>query len=102
MKGRETELDYFDYVVNRMDIDELSVLGILFDNEATVVFKAIPGKDIMGMANLSKSKFYRLLNRLSSAGFVECSKGLNYSKIYLTQYGVEALEKSLEGEDVEC
>jgi predicted transcriptional regulator len=92
-------LDYFDFVVNRLDIDELGILGILFDKEANAVFKALPTKHTMDLADLSKSKFYRLLNRLSSAGFVECSKGTNYSKIYLTQFGINALEKSLEGEN---
>lgn len=91
---------YFDYIVSKLDLNELKILGILYDNNAITTYKAMLKKNVIEESGLTEAKFRKSLTKLEANCFVEIVTGSKSHKIYLTDYGVSALSKSLEGEDV--
>lgn len=91
--------EYFNMVISDLTLDDLGILGILLDNEATSNFKALKYKSISGISELSKAKFYKTIYRLSANKFIEIIAGKEY-RMYITSYGITALEKSLSNEGV--
>lgn len=89
--------NYFNDVVNRLRIEELDILAHLCQNEADAPFKSIKGTDVMDLVQMSKSKYFRSLDRLKALYFVDFVESGKSQKLFITQYGKEALQKSLEG-----
>lgn len=89
-------MTYFDNVIEKLTIDELSILGELYDKKADAVFKSVKNKDIMTNTKLTKSRYFNSINKLSATCLTE-TVGAKNSKVYITEYGINALQKSLEG-----
>lgn len=90
--------NYFLHIVNRLTIDDISVLGVLIDNKATAPFKAMKKKELSEVADISEANLRKTIYRLDVANFVETVTGIREHKLYVTDLGVLAIEKSLEGE----
>jgi hypothetical protein len=86
---------YFQDVVNELGIEELHLLGFLYDNEATVGFKALKKEVVMQQANLSEAVYRRIIGRLSIAKFIESVNQSKHSALFVSEYGVAAIQKSL-------
>lgn len=89
---------YFNYIASRLDLDELKVLGTLHDNDATAIYKGIFKKTLQEKCDLSDAIFKKILTKLSARSFVEIESSTKNHKLYITDYGLSALSKSLEGE----
>ncbi|MFS1518520.1 hypothetical protein V1503_18965 [Bacillus sp. SCS-151] len=93
--------EYFDHIISKMSFRDISILGILHDNGANVVFKAITRRDLKGLSNLSEAKFRETLIRLEANGFINIVGGNKDHRIYINEYGQLAINESLKGEIVE-
>lgn len=91
-------MTYFNEVVEKLSIDELSILGVLFDKKANAVFKSIKNKEVIEDTFLTRSKYFNSLSKLTASCLVE-TVGSRNDKVYITSYGINALQEQLKGED---
>lgn len=91
-------MTYFNEVVEKLSIDELSILGILFDKKANAVFKSVKNKEVIEESFLTKSKYFSSLSRLTASCLVE-TVGSKNEKVFITCHGINALQEQLKGED---
>ncbi|PGQ88324.1 hypothetical protein [Priestia megaterium] len=94
--------DYFEEVMRKLTIEDVGILGWLFHNEATAVFKAIKKSNVADAVNYSTASFRKTLSKLEAIHFVGTVTGAKEHKLYLTEYGQQAVQQGiLEGEDNE-
>lgn len=89
--------DYFKDVVSSLSIDDMNILGILYDNEALATFKAINGNEVFETSGLSEATYRKIIYRLIANKFVEAVTLKRQHSLFITQYGATALKTSLEG-----
>lgn len=87
---------YFQDVVSSLSIEDMNVLGILYDNEAKASFRAMRNVEVLIASGLTAATFRRIMYRLIANRFVETMLGKKSHSLYITQYGVAALKASLE------
>jgi hypothetical protein len=92
--------DYFRSVVSSLTIDDMKVLGILYDHEADAGFKALLNSDVFGNSGLSEATYRRIIYRLEANKFIEIINVKKQNALYITRYGVNAVLKSIEGVSV--
>lgn len=84
--------EYFDHIVKHLTIEEMSILAVLYDMDATAAFKAMKRTDILEQSKLSIARFRKTIGKLVSTCLVDVVTGAKEQKVFLTQYGIEALE----------
>lgn len=89
--------NYFKHIVSRLTIDEMNVLGILTDNDATATFKAMRKKEVFDRSCLSEANFRKIIYRLDAVNFIETVSGNKEHMYYITQFGLMAIDESLDG-----
>ncbi|AYE53899.1 hypothetical protein [Priestia megaterium] len=94
--------DYFEEVMRKLTIEDVSILGWLFQNEANAVFKAIKKSSIADEFEYSTANFRKTLNKLEAIHFIGTVTGGKEHKLYLTEYGQQAVQQAiLQGEENE-
>ncbi|WP_137743275.1 hypothetical protein [Robertmurraya siralis] len=91
---------YFEEIVNSLSIEDLSLLGLLHDNDAEIKFKAIKKKDLQEQSNLSEANFRKSIYRLEIAKLIEIVTGQKEHKVFITNFGQKALNISLSKEAI--
>lgn len=89
--------NYFNDVVSSLTIDDMNILGILYDKEATAGFKAMINNEVYEMSGLSEATYRRIIYRLAANKFIEIIGVKKQNALYITEYGIQAIMKSLEG-----
>jgi predicted transcriptional regulator len=87
--------EYFDHIIRQLAIEEVSVLGILLDRDATAAFKSVRRSQLYENSDMSLATFRKTIDKLKSTSFIEVVTTRKEHKVYLTSYGLLALEKSL-------
>lgn len=90
-------MDYFNAIVKSLRLEELEILAVLSEKDADVPFKAIKNSELIKLVNLTKFKHSKVLNRLQAMQFIDEIKNERASKVFITPFGVKALQKSLKG-----
>lgn len=88
---------YFKDVVSSLTIDDMKILGVLYDKEADVGFKAIVNSEVVTASGLSEATYRRIVYRLVANKFIEIINVKKQNALYITQYGVNAILQSVEG-----
>lgn len=88
---------YFDLIVSKLTVDDLSILGVLQVNEATNAFKSLRKQAITKQGQLSEAIFRRSFGRLTGTCLVESVTGKKEHSFFITEYGIMALQQSMEG-----
>ncbi len=91
--------NYFPYIISKLTIDDMTILGILSDQQANAVFKSVKKRDVLKKASLSEANFRKSTYRLEANGFIEIVKTDREHKIYITEFGQIALNESLNEEE---
>ncbi|WP_165571653.1 hypothetical protein, partial [Cytobacillus praedii] len=91
---------YFCEIVSSLSIDDLSILGVLNDNEAEIKFKAIPKVIVLEESKLTDANFRKSLYRLEIAKFIEIIKDHKSHSLIITPFGQKALFTSLSKEGI--
>jgi RIO-like serine/threonine protein kinase len=92
-------LDYFEHIVSRLTLDDMQILAMLSDKDFTASFKAVKKKEIFELLGFSEANYRKTIYRLDALNFIETLTGVKEHKIYITNYGLLAIQKSLEGDD---
>lgn len=93
--------DYFNHVVKQLVLEDMTIMGYLLDKDATATFKAIKRGDVSKASEMTEATFRKTINKLQATHFIETVAGGKEHKLYLTIYGQQAINQSLEGEDEE-
>ncbi|MWV44855.1 hypothetical protein GRF59_14635 [Paenibacillus sp. HJL G12] len=88
--------NYFEYVLSSLTIDDVFILGALQEAEATAGFKAVSNADLQKTVAFTEATYRRTINRLCANKFVETINVKKQNLLYLTEYGIAAVTKSLE------
>lgn len=86
---------YFAAVVETLSIEDSTILGILHDDDANSKVKAIKVNDLWQKSGLSEAKFRKVMDRLTALRFIVFVKDYKEHSIFISDYGVEALESIL-------
>lgn len=82
--------DYFKQIISQLTCEDISVLGILSEQDATAAYKAIRRSELFEASELSEANFRKTLLKLQATFFIEVTTTSKESKIYLTVYGQQA------------
>lgn len=88
--------DYFEQIVGHLAIEEMALLGILIDKDATAAFKAIRRNELFELSELSIANFRKTMEKLTATHLINLVTGGKEHKVFLTTYGLQAIDKSLE------
>lgn len=91
---------YFDHILSRLTLDEMGILGVLLDYDATATFKAMKKKILFEHGGLSEANFRKIIYRLDALNFIETVSGNKEHMYFITGYGKNAMEKSIPLEEV--
>jgi folylpolyglutamate synthase/dihydropteroate synthase len=89
--------NYLEHIINQLTIEEVAVLGILKDQDATAVFKSLRRSQLYECSDMSVATFRKTIDKLKATSLVDLVTARKEHKVYLTTYGIQALEKSLQG-----
>lgn len=87
--------NYFSYVVSNLAFEEVSILGILIDKDSTAPFKSITRESLLNSSGLTLARFRKVINNLTSSHLVEVVTGGKEHRMYITEYGMKAIQESL-------
>jgi RIO-like serine/threonine protein kinase len=88
---------YFDDIVNNLTIDEMTILGILYSNEANAAFKATRKEHLQKDSELTEAKFRKSIQRLDAIKFIDISTLNKEYRYFITSYGHQAVVKNMGG-----
>jgi predicted transcriptional regulator len=88
-------IDYFDYIIKQLSIDEVSVLGILKDQDATAAFKSVRKSKLHVSSKMTLATFRKTIEKLKATRLIDVVTARKEHKVYLTSYGSKALETLL-------
>lgn len=89
--------DYFQHVASCLTMDDLKVLGVLYDNDATAGYSAMKNADVLSATKLSEATYRRIVYRLSANKFVEIVTQQKMHMLYITQFGTSAINTTMKG-----
>jgi predicted transcriptional regulator len=87
---------YFKDVVNSLTYEDISVLSTLYDNDAPSSIKSIKIKEVQEKSGHSEAIYRKIIYRLMASQFIKSTHLNRQQKIFLTEYGITAVNKSLE------
>lgn len=90
-------MDYFEEVSSALKIEELNVLGYLIDEEATASFKAVARKEVREVVSVTDAIFKKTIYLLETKKLIQVVRNQAKHDIFITQYGMEAVNYSLQG-----
>lgn len=93
-------VNYFHSIVKSTSLDELQILGLLNDQDATETFKAISKREVMELLNFKRTKAQTLFSILESKNFITVVRDANMHKLIINEFGQVALEESIKGVDM--
>lgn len=91
---------YFQTLVERLSLDDIEVLNSLIKNESTNRFSSTTKKEIQEVSKLTESKFRKSIARLEAMNFLEITAGSREHVLYVTEYGLEAIQNIYERSNV--
>jgi predicted transcriptional regulator len=89
-------MEYFEHVIKSVTLEDSNVLGILYEQDATAKVKAMIGKNVLKQSGLSEAKFRKVIGRLEALTFVNINSDYKEHSIFITDYGLQALNRILD------
>jgi hypothetical protein len=91
---------YFTSIVDRLTLDDIEVLNTLTSKEALNRFSAKTKQEILQHSGLTEAKFRKCIYRLDAINFIEIFTGNREHLIYVTEYGLKAIQYIIERSNV--
>jgi hypothetical protein len=88
---------YFIDVIKDLSLDDMKLLGALHDQEATAGFKSLNNCEALIASGLSQATYRKVFYRLAANKFITTVTQKRQHSIYITQYGIVALQITLKG-----
>lgn len=92
---------YFENITKKMTIEEMNVLAFLYEKDANASFKAVKRQQIQETIQLSPTEFRKVIEKLTAVQFIDIVYGKKEHRVFLTVFGQEALEQSIDEEEEE-
>lgn len=83
--------EYFDHIIKHLTIEEMVILAVLNDMDATAAFKAMKRTEVLEQSKLTIAHFRKSIGKLLSTCLVNVVAGGKEQKVFLSEYGIEAL-----------
>jgi predicted transcriptional regulator len=93
-------MNYFHELVKKLGKNDLLVINTLYTNEAINKLSALDRTKIILDTGIRDYSLRKTLERLESMQFIEVSKSNRHYEFYLTEHGINAVNKLTEG--IEC
>ena len=90
---------YKQAIISKLTLDDVLLLGVLYENDATMTHKAMRKKSILEKSSLTDAKYKKSLYRLSGSCLIEAVSGITDQRLFLTSEGYKATEIKLEGDE---
>jgi DNA-binding IclR family transcriptional regulator len=84
---------YFQNVITKLTHEDINLLTILREHEATSIFKAVRNQKVFEQSNLTEAQYRRVFNRLVALDFIHVTPSSREYLLYLTPYGEAAHEE---------
>ncbi|NQX66665.1 hypothetical protein HQN90_11055 [Paenibacillus alba] len=88
--------NYFDYVMENVTREDLTLLKILNGSGELTKFRAITLISLREKSEMSEAIFRKVFTGLTYIRFIESDKGAREQRVIITSYGKEALKVLLE------
>ncbi|MGE7305713.1 hypothetical protein AAXE64_27785 [Priestia megaterium] len=92
---------YFENITKKMTIEEMDVLAFLYEKDANASFKAVKRQQIQETTGMTPTEFRKVIEKLTATQFIDIVYGKKEHRVFLTVFGKEALEQSIEEEEEE-
>ncbi|WP_064199065.1 DUF3116 family protein [Brevibacillus brevis] len=86
-------LDYFDQIIKRLSREDLTVLEILRDRQATLAKSSMSMDKLQHESEMSRALLRKTVYRLNANYFIESEANNRNQSYFLTSYGDQALTK---------
>ena len=87
--------EYFSFIINHLTFEEVTILGILRDEDATAAFKSMKRSQVAKEAAFTEAVFRKVIGKLAATHFISTVIAGKEHRVYLTDYGQAALDYSL-------
>ncbi|MBX0320169.1 hypothetical protein [Shouchella clausii] len=87
---------FFEVVVNVTSNEELRILAFLYEESADSIFKSISRRQIQNRLAYKEAEIRKCLLLLQGKQFVLCNTHTKEKKYFISDFGVRALNYSLE------
>ncbi|ATF13602.1 hypothetical protein A616_16935 [Brevibacillus brevis X23] len=86
--------EYFDLIVKRLSREDLILLEILREEEATMARSSLSMQKLQEKSTLTDALFRKTVYRLNANYFVESETNNKTQSYYLTDFGIQAITKT--------
>jgi RIO-like serine/threonine protein kinase len=93
-------MDYFSEIIDGLKQEDLLILNELYTNESTCNYKSITKQTLSESITLSTAIYRKTLGRLETLKLINITTGSKNHSVYLTDYGMEAINLITEGANV--
>jgi RIO-like serine/threonine protein kinase len=83
--------EYFQYIAENLDVQDIHVLRILSNDGANAKYKGMPNAKAFEKSELSEAKYRNVITRLTAMRFVEVNTGSKEHSLFINSYGKKAL-----------
>ena len=90
-------MNYFSEIIDGLKQEDLLILNELYTNESTCSYKSITKQTLAQSVELSTAIFRKILGRLETLKLINITTGSKNHSVYLTDYGMEAINLITEG-----
>jgi RIO-like serine/threonine protein kinase len=91
--------NYTEHIISSLTANDMKILAVLETLEANATFKSVTRHMLRERSELTDFKFRKALNRLEALKFIAVSKEGKAHRVYVTEFGEEALNKNLEEDE---
>lgn len=89
-------MEYFDAVCDGLTYEDINLLSILYDHDATAAFKSMRSREVLLITGYTESVFRRVMYRLNGGKLIDAVPSNKALGLYLTHFGSQALIKSIQ------
>ena len=90
------EQEYFQYIIESLNIDDLGVLSILSDEDCNTRIKSLPNSKLYQNSGLSEAKYRKVIWKLLALKFIEPDTRNKEHSYFISEYGQEAIINIIE------
>ncbi|OMD81176.1 MULTISPECIES: hypothetical protein [Paenibacillus] len=90
--------EYFQYIVENLDAQDIQMLRLLSNEGATAKYKSIFNKILLEKSGMSEAKYRNVTVRLMAMKFIEANTTFKDHSLFINSYGEKALKIIIERE----
>lgn len=93
-------MNHFNELIKNLNKNDLLVMNALYTNEAINRFSALDRTKVILDTGIRDYSLRKTIDRLEAIMFIEVTKSNRHHEFYLTDFGINAINKLTEGVEV--